>query len=188
MLHTTFRLLKDAGACPHQYRQLAKHLGGIKKYGRDTPIPFVVGLDEKFKLSDWIWAFNCAWLPEQRAACHKIARLAAADFICHILPSLEAQNPGGNSTRAIIKTARAFVHGHATREQLQSAWGRCHAGYGPATKNAMYALETTYEQTFDYCEDEGAEYQWQRDRLRQYLEDPNTKPLPLPRKSRRKAA
>jgi hypothetical protein len=35
---TTFRELRAAGACTARYRYLAKALGGVRKYGQDTPI------------------------------------------------------------------------------------------------------------------------------------------------------
>lgn len=39
MLHTTFARAKEAGACASSYKKMAKALGGVKKYGLDTPIP-----------------------------------------------------------------------------------------------------------------------------------------------------
>ncbi len=39
MLHTTFNKLHKYGACIDGYRKLAKYLGGVNKYGKDTPIP-----------------------------------------------------------------------------------------------------------------------------------------------------
>ena len=38
-LHTTFNLLHEHKACEQGYRKLAKALGGITKYGKNTPIP-----------------------------------------------------------------------------------------------------------------------------------------------------
>ena len=45
MLYTTFALLRKQGACESGYRKLARHLGGVKVYGRDTQIPPSVVLD-----------------------------------------------------------------------------------------------------------------------------------------------
>lgn len=39
MLYTTFKLAKETGACSESYEKYARHVGGIKKYGNDTPIP-----------------------------------------------------------------------------------------------------------------------------------------------------
>lgn len=38
---TTFKLLHDAGFSKDKYRRLAKVLGGVKNYGRNTPISIV---------------------------------------------------------------------------------------------------------------------------------------------------
>ena len=45
MLHTTFRLAKEAGACETSYRKFANYVGGIRKFGQDTPIPLTDILD-----------------------------------------------------------------------------------------------------------------------------------------------
>jgi len=63
MLHTTFAKAKEQGACIESYRKMAKAVGGITKYGKNTPI----GLDKVFEvcgLQDTIWAFRCTIEPE----------------------------------------------------------------------------------------------------------------------------
>ena len=44
-LTTTFRELHDRALCLRSYRKLAKDLGGIRAYGRDTPIALTYVLD-----------------------------------------------------------------------------------------------------------------------------------------------
>ena len=64
MLHTTFARAKTAGACIESYRKMGKVLGGISKWGSDTPIP----LDKVIKvcvLQDAIWAFRCTIEPSE---------------------------------------------------------------------------------------------------------------------------
>ena len=39
MLYTTFRLAKESGACVESYHKAARHVGGVRKYGENTPIP-----------------------------------------------------------------------------------------------------------------------------------------------------
>ena len=41
-LSTSFWELRELGACPERYRFLAKALGGVKRYGVKTPIPWRV--------------------------------------------------------------------------------------------------------------------------------------------------
>ena len=37
-LHTSFARLHQHGACKDGYQKLARHLGGVTKYGKNTPI------------------------------------------------------------------------------------------------------------------------------------------------------
>ena len=58
MLHTTFRKAKDAKVCIASYYKMAKALGGVQKYGKDTPIP----LDKVVEIcgpTDAIWSLRC---------------------------------------------------------------------------------------------------------------------------------
>ena len=54
---TTFKQLHDNGACIDRYRHLAKTLGGIKKYGRITPINLLTILEHN-GLDDFFWTLN----------------------------------------------------------------------------------------------------------------------------------
>ena len=88
MLHTTFRMAREAGACSSEYNKMAKALGGIKKYGRDTPIPLdrvleVCGLDAA------LWCLCCVIEPADREI-----RLFACDCAEHILPIYAKRYPG----------------------------------------------------------------------------------------------
>ena len=56
-LYTTFEILHERNACKSKYKYLAKKLGGIKKYGRTTPIP-ITKLYEICGPWDLGWAFN----------------------------------------------------------------------------------------------------------------------------------
>lgn len=57
-LTTTFAKLHDARACKEGYAKLARHLGGVDKYGKETPIPLGVILDSN-GLDDTIWCLRC---------------------------------------------------------------------------------------------------------------------------------
>lgn len=57
MIHTTFKLLHEAGACRERYRHLAEQLGGVDHYGEDTPIPLTVILD-KNGIGDAEWVLS----------------------------------------------------------------------------------------------------------------------------------
>ena len=196
MLHTTFRLLKDAGACRRPYLMLARHLGGIKKYGRDTPIPLSVGLDEKFGWDDLFWTFTQVVPFEQHAERDKILRLFATDCAVRKLMLFENDCPDDMRPRETIKIARA--HAYDKRVDLYSAYsaatlaselGQRYAALS-ASRSAHDSSVTAADLASFWAasrDKDSAERQWQRDRLRQYLEGTAT-PLPLPRKSRRKTA
>lgn len=54
---TSFRELREAGACVPRYRHLAKALGGIKAYGLDTPITSRQILESNGE-DDVLWAWR----------------------------------------------------------------------------------------------------------------------------------
>ena len=120
MLYTTFRLVREAGACKNHYRQFAKAVGGVKAYGQDTPIPLIKILEIN-GLNDALWALR-AVLPEEKASRDRMARLLAADFAEHVLHLYERQYPEDNQCRQAIETARQYAEGQATDTQLAAAW------------------------------------------------------------------
>jgi hypothetical protein len=75
MLHTTFRLARQAGACREEYQKVAQALGDPESYGLDRPIPLSVVL-EHTSLSSALWALRCV-LPEEESERDRIARLFA---------------------------------------------------------------------------------------------------------------
>ena len=56
---TTFNDLREADACTTRYKHLAKALGGITRYGRDTPISLLQILDI-CGMADAVWAVERA--------------------------------------------------------------------------------------------------------------------------------
>jgi len=114
MLTTSFELLHKAGACEERYRHLAKALGGIKKYGRATPIPLWRGLDTN-GLDDTLWALR-AVMPGQEAEREKLARLFAcwcARQVWHLLTD--------ERSRTAVEVAERYAVGEATDEELDAA-------------------------------------------------------------------
>lgn len=120
MIHTTFRKLHEAGACTERYRFLAKALGGIKTYGKDTPITLLQILDTN-GLDDALWALRACDDAEN------FSRLLACDYADHVLHLFEAQRPGDDRPRKAIEVARRYARGEATKEELAAA--RTAAGY-----------------------------------------------------------
>src|SRR3990167_5518641 len=115
MLHTTFRKAKEERACVESYNKMAKSLGGVEKYGLDTPIPLDRVL-EVCGLSDTLWALRIVLEPADREI-----RLFACDCAERVLPLYELRYPDDKRPRLAIEIARKFASGQATREELAAA-------------------------------------------------------------------
>ena len=114
MMQTTFRRLEEAGACKERYLFLAKNLGGIKKYGKDTPITLKQILDIN-GLDDALWALRACNDAE------KFSRLLACDYAERVLSIWEAQYPEDDRPRKAIEVSRKYAMGEATEEDLYVA-------------------------------------------------------------------
>jgi len=180
---TSFRLLHDAGACKERYRFLAKALGGIKAYGRDTPITLLQILDIN-GLDDALWAIPACDDAE------KFSRLLACDYAEHVLHIYEAEFPDDDRPRKAIAVSRRYARGEATDAELSAArtaaetaasdaasnaaWAAARAaawataGYaaGTAARTAAWATARTAARYAVWY----AERQWQEARLRELLE------------------
>ena len=116
-LHTTLRLLKDCDACVDGYKKLRRHLP--KGWKLDTHIPLAIILESN-GIDDALWALR-AVLPEEEIDRNRIARLIAIDFAEHVLPIWRKHNPEDDRPAQAIATARRFVCGEATEEELTVA-------------------------------------------------------------------
>ncbi len=138
MLYTTFALAHAAGACISSYRRMAKHLGGISKYGKDKPIP----LDQVIEVCgvrDAFWALRCLSDPVPDSV-----RLMIAGFAERVLPIFEKRYPKDNRPRAAIQAVRDFVAGKITREQLRAAYAAAYAAYAAYEAAAAYTATAAY--------------------------------------------
>lgn len=111
MPQTTFRLLHKARACKKRYKHLAKALGGIKNYGRDTPITLLQILNI-CGLNDALWALRVC--PNAQ----RFARLLACDYAEHVLCRFERRYPDDRRPRQAIETARRYANGNASKSDL----------------------------------------------------------------------
>ena len=116
MLHTTFRKAKEAGACAESYKKFARHVGGIKKYGEDTPIPLIEILNI-LGLDDALWCLQCTVEDSD-----KFSRLLACDYAEHVLPIFEKAYPKDNRPRRAIEESRLYAEGKSTPEKMADAW------------------------------------------------------------------
>ena len=116
-LTTTFKELHGWGACKPGYRKLAKGLGGIRSFGRTTPIQVSKVLDI-CGIDDCFWVIERAALNEDY---ERELRLLACDYAERVLSIFESEYPGDHRPRRAIETARRYATGDASKEELASA-------------------------------------------------------------------
>jgi len=148
MLHTTFKKAKEADACVGSYRKMAEALGGVAKYGLDTPIP-LDKIMEVCGLEDTLWALRIVLESADRDI-----RLFACECAERVLPLYETKYPNDNRPRQAIETARRFANGQATLAGLAAA-------RDAARVAAWAAAGATAARV--------AERQWQKERLLELL-------------------
>ena len=115
-LTTTFAKLKATSAYESGYKKLAQHLGGITKYGKDTPINLLTILESN-GVDDMMWSLRAVDNPDVE----RIARFIACDCAEASLVEYEEYTPDDNRPRVAIETARRFADGTATQEEMSAA-------------------------------------------------------------------
>ena len=137
MLTTTFRKVKEQRACEESYKKFAKHKGGVKTYGSDTPFT-LLEVAEVLGLDDALWCLRATIEPSD-----KIARLFACDCADHVLHFFEEKYPNDKRPRTAIEVARRYANGEATIEELSAAsdgvWDAASDGVWAATRAARDA-------------------------------------------------
>ena len=103
MFYTTFAKLHGHGACTEGYQKLARSLGGVTKYGKDTLIP-LDKIIESNGLQDTIWTLR---------ATTESAENLLVEFACrcaeHVLHFYEDKYPDDKRPRLAIVTARVCI-------------------------------------------------------------------------------
>ena len=103
MLNTTFAKLHEAEACTEGYAKLARSLGGVNKYGKNTPIP-LDKIIESNGLQDTIWTLR---------ATIESAENLLIEFACccaeHVLHIYEEKYPEDKRPRKAIEAARVCI-------------------------------------------------------------------------------
>src|SRR3990167_2098881 len=138
MYYVTFKQLRDAKPCRDRYQRLAKKLGGVKRYGQETPISLIQILDSN-GLEDCLWSFRAvAPTPEFE----RFSRLLACDFAEHVLPIYEAKYPGDSRPRNAIETSRRYANGEAVAVELagarEAAWEAARVAGDATTREAAW--------------------------------------------------
>ena len=125
-LTTSFALLKKAGACVDRYTFLAKALGGITKYGKDTPIDLLTTLETN-GVDDCLWALQATVEDASR-----ITELIIADVAESVLYIYEREYPTDKRVRECIQARRAYANG----EIDAAAWAAARAAARDAAWDA----------------------------------------------------
>jgi hypothetical protein len=147
MIYTTFNLLREHGACESGYRRLAKSLGGIDTYGRDTPIPLTAVLDSN-GLDDALWCLRATTEP-----CDKFARLLAVGFaleVQHLMTdprSLAALDVAERYANGQATDAERYANGQATDAELAAAQEAAWDAVSAALDAASAARDAAAAQT-----------------------------------------
>jgi hypothetical protein len=141
-IYTTFALCRKARACEPGYKQLAKILGGVRRYGKDKPIPLASVLESN-GLDDALWVLQNARAGKDA---ERIAYLFAADCAARVLEFFERAYPNDSRPREAIMTARRFARGQATVKELDAAVAaaRVAAGAAWAAVRAAWVAEAKW--------------------------------------------
>ena len=118
MLHTTYRLLREANACRDRY-MVFRRATRAKGYRGDQPIPLTECLDSN-GLEDALWALR-AVPPEETAQRDRLARLLTCDYAERVLPLFERIWPDDDRPAKAIEVLRRFANGQATQEEMTTA-------------------------------------------------------------------
>jgi len=135
MLYTTGRLAREAGACESRYKKMAKYLGGVRKYGLNTP----VALDKILEVcgfDDALWVLRCTTENSDR-----FNRLLACRFAEEVLPIYEKEYPKDKRPRRAIEVTRLYANGRATDKELAAAWAAAWA----AARDDAWAAEIHWQ-------------------------------------------
>ena len=118
MLYTTFRKLHEYRACTEGYAKLVRFLGGVAKYGKDTPIP-LDKIIESNGLQDTIWTFRATIEPSEDLLIEFACRCAE-----HVLHFYEDKYPDDKRPRKAIEAARVCIidKSSAARAAGDAAW------------------------------------------------------------------
>ncbi len=128
MLYATFALAHKSNACTESYKKMGEALGGITKYGKDTPIPLDTVV-EVCGLQDAIWSLRCTTEDSQNLLIEFACRCAE-----HVLHFYEDKYPGDNRPRLAIEAARVCL-----TDKSPNAWSARSAAESAAESAAWSA-------------------------------------------------
>ena len=162
MLNTTFAKLHEHGACPEGYQKLARSLGGVNKYGKDTLIP-LDKIIESNGLQDTIWTL--------RATTESSENLII-EFACqcaeHVLHFYTDKYPDDKRPQLAIEAARVCItdKSEAAWDAAGAAWAAARAAWAAARAAAWAAARAAGDAAWAAG---AAEEKWQTETLLELL-------------------
>ena len=166
---TTFAALRKADACKDGYRKLADHLGGVRKYGSDTPIPVSTILDSN-GLSDTLWVLRNAASGDVKPVVVQWA-IDCAERVLHLYTA-------DDRPRKAIEAARAWLANPCDETRSAAARTAC-AAYAvayaaahtarAAAADAVYAVDAAADAAVDAARAATYEREWQITHLKELL-------------------
>ena len=150
MLWTTFNKLHEFNACTSGYQKLARSLGGVNKYGKDTPIS-LDKIIESNGLQDTIWSLRATTESSENLQIEFACRCAE-----HVLHFYEDKYPDDKRPQKAIETARVCITNKspAAEAAARAAWA--------AARDAAWAARAAGDAR-------DAEEKWQTEQLLELL-------------------
>lgn len=111
MITLTLKEIRKHELCKDGWKKLTEGLGGIKKYGEETPITFEQIYDIN-GYDDTLW---CLRVTEERY--HHLWRHFAVDCAKQVEHLM-----GDERSKAALIVARSYASGEATGEELPASW------------------------------------------------------------------
>ena len=117
---TTFAILRNANACASGYETLAKHLGGVKNYGKNTPIP-LTEIVRSNGIADAFWVLDHGCPEIEASVKQRLAVTFACDVAERVLGLFESIYPDDDRPSKAIATARDWLACREGPEQEHAA-------------------------------------------------------------------
>ena len=145
IIYTTLKQIRSHSPCEDGYKKLVKSLGGVSKYGKDTPVTFLQ-IYESNGYDDTLWCMRAVdekWHPLwHHFACD------CADDVRHLMTD--------ERSKKAIDVARLHADGLVSDDELMDARAAARAAAENAAENAARAAwaarDAQMKRLFKYCE------------------------------------
>ena len=109
-VYTTLKQIRDHSPCQDGWRKLIKNLGGLKKYGEDTPLTFKQ-IYQSNGYEDTLWCMHA--VDKKYSQLWRHFAVDCAEQVKHLMTDERSLNA--------LKVARLHADGKATDEELTAA-------------------------------------------------------------------